>query len=82
MWDMHRFDDAFRPLKKKGLKPSQAGMVCALMDVLGEASRQRQFTPSNLILDDEDDPEWVNDIMKLMKSNPAKEESNSANAEN
>lgn len=80
--DMHRFDDAFRPLKKKGLKPSQAGMVCALMDVLGEASRQRQFTPSDPIFDDEDDPEWVNDIMQLMKSNSAKEESNSANAEN
>ena len=80
--DMHRFDDAFRPLKKKGLKPSQAGMVCALMDVLGEASRQRQFTPSDPIFDDEDDPEWVNDIMQLMKSNSAKEESNSASAEN
>lgn len=77
--DMHRFDDAFRPLKKKGLKPSQAGMVCALMDVLGEASRQRQYMPS---LDDEDDPEWVDDIMQLMKSHPANEESNSANAEN
>ena len=43
--NMHRFDDAFRPLKKRGMKPSEANMVCALMNVLGEASRQRQYDP-------------------------------------
>lgn len=80
--DMHRFDDAFRPFKKKRLKPSQAGMVCALMNVLGEASRQQQYMPSDPLLDDEDDPEWVDDIMRLMKSSAAKEESDSTNAEN
>ena len=41
--NMHRFDDAFRPLKKRGLKPSEANMVCALMDVLGEARRRREY---------------------------------------
>ena len=40
--NMHRFDDAFRPLKKRGLKPSEARMVCALMNVLGEARRRRE----------------------------------------
>ena len=41
--NMHRFDDAFHPLKKRGLKPSEANMVCALMDVLGEARRRREY---------------------------------------
>lgn len=41
--NMHRFDDAFRPLKKRGLKPSEANMVCALMDVLGETRRRREY---------------------------------------
>ena len=56
--NMHRFDDAFRPLKKRGMKPSEANMVCALMNVLGEASRQRQYVPA--IEDDfvqEEEPE-------------------------
>ena len=51
--NMHRFDDAFRPLKKRGMKPSEANMVCALMNVLGEASRQRQYVP-----DIEEDFDW------------------------
>lgn len=41
--NMHRFDDAFRPLKKRGLKPSEANMVCALMNVLGEARRRQEY---------------------------------------
>ena len=41
--NMHRFDDAFRPLKKRGLKSSEANMVCALMDVLGETRRRREY---------------------------------------
>lgn len=41
--NMHRFDDAFRPLKKRGMKPSEANMVCALMNVLGEARRRQEY---------------------------------------
>ena len=46
---MHRFDDAFRPLKKRGLKPSEANMVCALMNVLGEARRRREYISNDFI---------------------------------
>lgn len=56
--NMHRFDDAFRPLKKRGMKPSEANMVCAIMNVLGEASRQRQYDPDIEDLDwDDVEPE-------------------------
>jgi len=56
--NMHRFDDAFRPLKKRGMKPSEANMVCAIMNVLGEASRQRQYDPDIKDLDwDDVEPE-------------------------
>lgn len=60
--NMHRFNDAFRTLKKRGLKPSHASMVCALMNVLGEASRQRQYDPSV-----EDDLDW-DDIIQPEKT--------------
>ena len=69
---MHRFNDAFRTLKKRGLKPSHASMVCALMNVLGEASRQRQYDPSV-----EDDLDW-DDIIQPEKS----EKSDSVAVEN
>ncbi len=45
--NMHRFDDAFRPLKKRGLKPSEAKMMCALMDVLGEVRRRWEHIPND-----------------------------------
>lgn len=38
--------------------------------------------PADPLLGDEDDPEWVDDIMRLMKSGAAKEERDSTNAEN
>ena len=60
--NMHRFNDAFRTLKKRGLKPSHASMVCALMNVLGEASRQRQYDPRV-----EDDLDW-DDIIQSEKT--------------
>ena len=67
--NMHRFDDAFRPLKKRGMKPSEANMVCALMNVLGEASRQRQYDPDIEELDwDDVEPE------KVEKENPVASE--------
>ena len=47
--NMHRFDDAFRPLKKRGLKPSEANMVCALMNVLGEARRRQEYISNDFI---------------------------------
>ena len=63
--NMHRFDDAFRPLKKRGMKPSEANMVCALMNVLGEASRQRQYDPDIENMDwDDVEPETENAVEK------------------
>lgn len=40
-----RYDGAAKKLRKNGLKPSQAGMLCAVMNVLGEASCQVGYTP-------------------------------------
>jgi len=39
--DMHRFDDLKKELRARGLKPSQANMLCAMMNIIGEVSRQR-----------------------------------------
>lgn len=39
--DMHRFDDLKKELRARGLKPSQANTLCAIMNIIGEVSRQR-----------------------------------------
>ena len=39
--DMHRFDDLKKELRARGLKPSQANTLCAMMNIIGEVSRQR-----------------------------------------
>ena len=73
--NMHRFDDAFRPLKKRGMKPSEANMVCALMNVLGEASRQRQYDPDIDDLDwDDVESEKDEKANTVEKENPATSE--------
>lgn len=41
--DMSRYDGVKKELKKKGLKPSQAAVLCGVMSVLGETSRRRDF---------------------------------------
>ena len=43
--DMQRFDSGVKWLRRKGLKPSQASMLCAVMNILGEASRQQKYLP-------------------------------------
>lgn len=43
-----RYDEAAKKLRKNGLKPSQAGMLCAVMNVLGEASRQVGYVPETV----------------------------------
>lgn len=40
-----RYDGAAKKLRKNGLKPSQASMLCAVMNILGEASRQQKYLP-------------------------------------
>lgn len=40
-----RYDGAEKKLRKNGLKPSQASMLCAVMNILGEASRQQKYLP-------------------------------------
>ena len=42
---MQRFDSGVKWLRRKGLKPSQASMLCAVMNILGEASRQQKYLP-------------------------------------
>lgn len=39
--DMNRFDGLKKELRAKGLKPSQVSSLCAMMNVIGEVSRQR-----------------------------------------
>ena len=39
--DMNRFDGLKKELRAKGLKPSQVSTLCAMMNVIGEVSRQR-----------------------------------------
>ena len=39
--DMNRFDGLKKELRAKGLKPSQVSTLCAMMNILGEVSRQR-----------------------------------------
>ena len=39
--DMNRFDRLKKELRAKGLKPSQVSTLCAMMNVIGEVSRQR-----------------------------------------
>ena len=39
--DMNRFDGLKKELRAKGLKPSQVSTLCAVMNVIGEVSRQR-----------------------------------------
>lgn len=41
--DMGRYDGIKKELKKKGLKPTQAAVLCGVMSVLGETSRRRDF---------------------------------------
>lgn len=43
-----RYDGAAKKLRKNGLKPSQASMLCAVMNVLGEASRQVDYVPETV----------------------------------
>ena len=43
-----RYDEAAKKLRKNGIKPSQAGMLCAVMNVLGEASRQVGYVPETV----------------------------------
>lgn len=38
---MNRFDGLKKELRAKGLKPSQVSSLCAMMNVIGEVSRQR-----------------------------------------
>lgn len=54
--DMNRFDGLKKELRAKGLKPSQVSTLCAMMNVIGEVSRQR-FDFSKYADQDERDAE-------------------------
>lgn len=54
---MHRFDDLKKELRARGLKPSQANMLCAMMNIIGEVSRQR-FDFSKFADQDDWEDDW------------------------
>lgn len=55
--DMNRFDGLKKELRAKGLKPSQVSTLCAMMNVIGEVSRQRFDFSKYADQDDWDDEE-------------------------
>ena len=55
--DMNRFDGLKKELRAKGLKPSQVSTLCAMMNVIGEVSRQRFDFSKYADQDDWDDCE-------------------------
>ena len=68
------YDEAAKKLRKNGLKPSQAGMLCAVMNVLGEASRQVGYVPETVWKEEiqtqnaaDDEPATVESLIEANK---------------